>query len=387
MTQLSRDALLGWSKEVSTGIWLAPTNAIAFTKADFEDITTPIEDKSYRGNDTDIQGLYPGVQEVTWDIEVLGYPDLIGMFLRSIIGPDTITPGVTTTLSASTAAAATSITTALTIPTGSLVSIGTGATLEWFTSGVPTGPGPFTIPVSNTSNPNGLLYAHTASGPTTQVSTATVHTFKQSPSTAQPTYSLTVWDTVSWLGYSSGKCTDLALKIDPKAGVSVDAKLLTLPFSNQSTQSETFNQIQPFLGWQWTQTNAGGVSSRGQTLDLTLKRAGTSIHASNGSQAAREVFTAVINADGSYKAIYENTTDLALFQNYSQLPVTASLAKPVSFGGESLALTMTKSGFKTAKRDLSTDFAEMTFDISGIYNSTDGGAVSAVLTNWVTTAY
>lgn len=385
MTQLSRLATLGIAKEPTPDTYTAPTWAIPFTKADWEEVTAPIEDKSYRGNDTDLQGLYAGPQEVQWDIDVLGYPDLAGMFLRAMIGPDTVTAGVATTLSATTVAGATSITTAATIPSGSTVSIGSGATLEYFTSGAPTGSGPYTIPVSNASNPNGLLYGHTSA---VQVSTLTTHTFKQSPSSFPlPTYSFTVYDTVSTLSYSGAKITDLAVKIDPKAGVSLNPKFLTMPVATQSTTAETYTTVQPVLGWQWSMTDAGASSTRGLTLDLTLKRSGEAIHASNGVQAPREIFTAAIDADGSYKAIYENTTDLALFQNYSQLPLTAALSKPVAIGGESLALTMSRSGFKTSKRDLSQAYVQMTFDVSGVYNSTDGGAVSAVLMNWVTSTY
>lgn len=385
MTQLSRLATLGFAKEATPGTWLAPTWAIPFTKADFEDVTDPVEDKSYRGNDTDLQGLYAGTQQVTWDIELLGYPDILGMFLRAMIGPDTVTAGVTTTLSTTTATGATSISVPVSIPLGSTVSIGSAGTLEYFTSGTPSGSGPYTIPVSATSNPSGLAYGHTSA---VQVSTLTTHTFKQSPTSFPlPTYSFTMFDTVETLGYSYGKITDLALKIDPKAGVSLDGKFLTQTASAQSVTAETYNTVQPMLGWQWAQTNAGGSSTRGLTLDLAVKRPGEAIHASTGTQGPREIFTGVLDADGSYKAIYENTTDLGLFLNYQQLPLTALLTKPAPIGGESIAFTMSKSGWKTAKRDLSPTYSQISFDISGVYNSTDGGAMSAVLQNWVSTQY
>jgi hypothetical protein len=388
MTQLSRLATLGIASEGgSPGTYVAPTFAIPFLKADFEDATTPLEDKSYRGNDTDLQGLYAGVKEATWDIDVLGYPDLLGVFLRSIIGPDTVTAGVATTLSATTAVGATSITTAATIPVGSTVSIGTAGTLEYFTSGTPTGSGPYTIPVTSPSG--GLLFAHTSG---VQVSTPTTHTFKQSSSAFPlPTYSLTVYDTLSTLGYSYAKLTDFDFKIDPKASISLNAKLLSMPGVSQTTATENYTTVQPVLGWQWAQTNAGASSTRGLSLDLQLKRAGEAIHASNGVQAPREIFTGVITSDGTYKAIFENASgtnvDLNLFANYTQQAATATLTKPVAVGGESIAITMSKSGWKTAKRDLSQAYSQIDFSLSGIFNTTDGGAVSAVLTNWVSAQY
>ena len=384
MTQLSRLATLGIGSEGgSPGTYAAPTYAIPFTKADFEDTTAPLEDKSYRGNDTDLQGLYPGVKDATWDIDVLGYPDLLGVWLRAIIGPDTVTAGVTTTLSATTVAGATSITTAATIPTGSTVSIGTGATLEYFTSGAPTGTGPYTIPV--TTPVGGLLYGHTSA---VQVSTLTTHTFKQSTSSFPlPTYSLTVFDTLTTLGYSYGKLTDFDFKIDPKGSISLNAKLMTMPGTSQSTASENFTTVQPLLGWQWTMSDAGASSTRGLSLDLSVKRGGEAIHASNGVQAPREIFTGVLSSDGTYKAIFENQTDLNLFANWSQLPAVATLTKPVASGGESVAFTMSKSGWKTGKRDLSQAYSQIDYSLSGVFNTTDGGAVSATLSNWVTAQY
>lgn len=44
-------------------------------------------------------------------------------------------------------------------------------------------------------------------------------------------------------------------------------------------------------------TNAGGSSTRGLSYDLTLKRDVDAIHASNGTQQPREVFSGVLDAD------------------------------------------------------------------------------------------
>jgi hypothetical protein len=383
VTQLSRLAQLGIAKEPTPDTYTTPTFAIAFSKADFEDATTPINDTSTRGNDTDLQGMYAGVQDATWDITAMAYPDITGIFLRSIIGPDTVTAGVTTTLSTTTVAGATTISVPATIPAGTIVSIGTGATLEYFTSGAPTGTGPYTIPVATPTT--GLLYAHTSG---VQVSTLTTHTFKQSPSQLPlPSYSLTVYDTTQTLGYAGAKITDFDLKIDPKAGIDIETKWLCMPGAPQSAAVETYNQVQPLLGWQWSMTNAGAPSTRGLTLDFSVKRAGEAIHSSDGVQAPREIFTGVLQSDGTYKAIFENQTDIALVENYTQMPVVAAVAKPASIGGESLTITMSKSAWHTSKRDLSQAYSQIAYDLSGLFNTADGGAISAVLTNWVTAAY
>ena len=61
--------------------------------------------------------------------------------------------------------------------------------------------------------------------------------------------------------------------------------------------------------------------------------------------------------------------------------------QPVVRGGQSLALTSSKSAWTKGKRELSQPYAQADFSISGVANTVDGGAVQATLLNWQTTAY
>ena len=382
MTQLSRTATLGIGKEGSTpGVYVPPVWAVPFEKADFEDAFDEIKDTSYRGNDTTLQGMYQGPGQATWDIDTWAYPDLTGVWLRGIIGPDTVTAGVSTQVATGgSSQGANNIPSVATIPTGSTIQIGTGATQEWAITGVATGSGPYTIPI--TTPATGLLYAHLA---TEAILSQSTHTFKQSPTTPHATWSLTVYDTLQTLEYTSAVVSDLEIKIDPKGALAFNAKLTSFPFILGSTTAETYTQVQPLLGWQWAMTNGGASSTRGLTYDIAIKRAVEAIHASNGSQNPREIFGATLDSDGTYKAIFENQTDLGLYLNYTQQPATALLAAPLAKGGYSLALTMSQSGWYKGMRDLSQGYVQANFSLSGIYNSTDGGAISAVLktqTRW-----
>lgn len=385
MTQLSKLATLGLGKETTPNTYIVPSMGIPFTKADFEDPIAPLRDESVRGNDTVVQGIYPGPQHATWSIDCLAYPDLLGHFLCGTIGPDTVTAGVSTTLSSASTAGATSISVAATIPLNSIIKIDTGANLEYAKVTAVSGSGPYTLTVTTSSSgPVGLTYAHNSS---VAVVSQTTHTFKQSPSTAIPTYSFTVYDTTQTLGYVGAKMTDLQIKIDPNAAVSLTVNALAFPGTTQSLASETYSPYVPGLGWTWTQTQLGTATTRGKTLDLTIKRAGEAINSSDGTQGPREIFVGALECDGTYKAIFENQTDMNTFLNYTQGAVVATVSSPISMGGQSLALTMSKSGWTTGKRDLSQPYVQADFSISGIYNTTDGGAVSAVLSNFQTAAY
>lgn len=388
MTALSRLAHLGMAKESTIGTYLAPTVFVPFTKADYEDVYTEIKDESIRANDSVLQGMYQGPAEADWGIDLMAYPDVVGHFLRGVIGPDTVTAGVSTTVQANSIVGATTLSSTASIPALSYINIGTGATQEYAYVTAVSGVGPYNLTVTTVVGQSvGLAKAHTAADP---LVSQTAHTFKQSPTAAKATYSLTVYDTSTGtptLGYVGAAFSDVNLKIDPKGAVSLTTKLKAIPGVSQSTPTPTYTALPPVLGWQWVMTNAGGASTRGLTLDLNIKRTVEAIHSSNGLQAPREIFQGALDVSGTYKAIFENLTDLNLFTNYTQTPATATLLQPAVFGGASLAVTLSQSGWFKGKRDVSSAFVQANFSLAGIYNATDAGSVSAVLKNFTTTQY
>jgi hypothetical protein len=385
MTVLARGSILAMAREVTPGTYLAPTFTVPFTAASYNTNYAPLRDESVRNNDSVLQGVYQGPGDSSWDMTFHAYPDILGNFLR-MIGTDTVTPGVSTTLSANTLAGATSISVALSIPAGSTIKLAdSGNTnVEYAITGTPSGSGPFTIPIVTPAT--GLQFAHTS--PTCTVVSQTTHTFAQNvPATRPPAYSISIFDMVDYRGFAGSRMSELALKIDPKATITAQAKFTGYPEASVSSFTYAGTTIQPELGWGWAMTNAGGSSDRGLTLDLTLKRAVEAIHSSNGLQTPREVFPGALELDGSYKALYENTTDMNLYLNNTQSPTVALITKALPFGGESLQITMSQSGWLKGTRSLSGTYVEATFDLAAIQNATDVGIAKAVLKNFVTAAY
>jgi hypothetical protein len=379
VTQLSRLAHLGIAKETVAGTYVVPTAFIPFTKADWEDVIASLRDESVRANDTVLQGMYQGPTHATWSLDVSAYPDLIGHFLRGIIGPDTVTAGVSTTLSANSLVAATSLSTAASIAANTVIRIGTGPSLEYAKVTAVSGSGPYTLTVA------ALALPHTSGDAVVAQST---HSFAQSTNPAtKATYSMTVYDTVGTTGYAGAAMSDLQIKIDPKGIVTISPKWTCMPGVPQSLAVPSFVDVDPMLGWQWGMNNAGASSTRGLSYDLTVKRAVDPIASSDGNQGPREIFQGALEADASYKAIFESTVDLDLYLANTQSPAIATLTQPVSRGGALLTLTMSKSGWSKGKRDLGSDYVQADFSVSGIWNSTDGGAVAATLKNFQSTAY
>ena len=81
-------------------------------------------------------------------------------------------PVVFTTLSSSSTVGATSISTAVSITSGSIIKIGTGGAIEYATTGIPSGAGPYTIPVTGSGSAGGLVNVHYAGDPVSQAATA-----------------------------------------------------------------------------------------------------------------------------------------------------------------------------------------------------------------------
>jgi hypothetical protein len=388
MTSLSRLATLMLAKEVTQGTFLTPTDSIPFTKASYEDVTDALRDESVRGNDVVLQGLYPGVQNSTFDIETHAYPDITGHWLRAIIGPDTVTAGVSTTLSSSSSIGATSLSTAASIATNTIIQIDTGNNLEYAKVTAVSGSGPYVLTVTTTSTGStGLALAHT-SGATVVAQSRHVFAQNRTFSTVWPTYSFLVAEGPDVRGFPGQVCAELQLKIDPKGTLTCNPKFIGWPGATQPVGTYAASAVQPLLGWEWNMTNAGGSSTRGLTYDITLKRATEPIWTSDGVQSPREVFAGALECDGAYKAIYENQTDTGLFYNYTQgQATTATIVQPISTGGAQLAIQMSKPGWHKAQVDLGQTYIQASFDISGIGNTTDAGVTQITLWNFRATTY
>jgi hypothetical protein len=389
VTLLAKLGYVGIAKEGTQGVYATPTFYLPCTKIDAEDVFVELRDESYRNNDTLLQGVYQGAGDSMFTLDMLAYPDALPYLLRAVVGPDTVSAGVSTTLTTNCAVGGglggSPLSFTANPGSNAIIKLADsgGTNLEYIQIGTVSGSGPYTANVTTPST--GTQFAHTAAGGSA-ISQST-HTFKQNPTAAQTSWSLTKYDVFESRGFPGCKLSELSIKIDPKAAVTASAKFTGWLSAVQSNPTPTFSTVTPGLGWQWTMTNAGGSSTRGLTYDVMVKRPIEAIHSSDGVQNPREVFLGVLEADGTYKAIYESDADLNLYLQYLQQPATATITQPVTAGGSVLTFTTSKSGWYKGKVDLSTVYVSADFSLSGIYNTTDNGAFSATVTNYVSTAY
>lgn len=386
MTLLSRLQYLGLTKETTPNTYAPAQRYVPVTGPKPEDVIEPLRDESIRGNDTVLQGIYGGASHSTFDYTIPHlYTDVIGDHLRAILGPDTVTAGVSTTLSGGTIVGATSISVAATIPVGSTIQIDTGTKTEYAITGTPSGAGPYTIPLTSTGTGTALAQAHSTG---VAVVAATKHTFAQDQrANPIPTYSLTQYNKIETRGYAGCVLSDLDLKIDPKAAVSADAKWTGMPSAMESTVAPTFSSAQPVLGWQWALTLAGIASTRATSGEYSLKRAVEPINSSDGTQGPREIFAGALELDYKMKAIFENDIDFSQFQGYTSVPVVSTLTQALAFGGSVLTITSDNQKYIKFVPDFSTAYLSADIDSSASFNSTDNGLLAVTLTNFNSTAY
>lgn len=154
---------VGIANETTQGTPVAMTATVLVDEVKPKDNPTFLDDKSWRGSmATEAFAKIAGVKTAELELGGPAYGDGLGYFLRNILGDKAVTGTSTgsggTTLSAPAAVGASSISTVASIPNNTIVQIGSGATAEVFTTGTPSGAGPYTIPLSSPAG--GLGFAH-----------------------------------------------------------------------------------------------------------------------------------------------------------------------------------------------------------------------------------
>ncbi|MGE7437944.1 hypothetical protein [Kitasatospora sp. NPDC001175] len=247
-----------------------------------------LEDKSWRGSmGTDAFAEIQGVKAASFDLGGPVYGDGLPFFLRNILGDLAVTGTPTgsgaTTLSSSAAAGATSIPTAASIPNGTLIQIGTGATAEVVTTGTPSGAGPYTIPISTPTS--GLVYAHASAQAVTPVTGPYTYAWSLLNSGSGQPISHTL---IHYLGPTAtsgarqypGSClSELGLKFNAESELlSWSGKATSFPsVPAGSTPTANPTGVLPVASWR-AQVGIGGPASGGTLVntvtdgEITIKR-------------------------------------------------------------------------------------------------------------------
>lgn len=260
------------------------------------------DDKAWRGSmATDAFNVIAGPKKADVSFGGPVFVDGLGFWLRNIMGDMAVTGTPTgsgaTTLSGVVVAGATSIPTTASIPNGTLVQIGSGATAFVVTTGTPTGSGPYTIPI--TAPASGLPYGYASATAVTPVTGPYQYAFSllntvNSP--AQPgsntlTHYLGPTANSGARQYPGACLSQLSLIIKPENALfALTGQATSFPsVTLGSTPTANGTSIKPIASWQTT-VGIGGPASGGTLVPWTgdaqidLKRALGVYNTADGSQ-------------------------------------------------------------------------------------------------------
>jgi hypothetical protein len=371
--------------------------AMTFTQLldSFKPKDTPVfeDDKAWRGSmGTDAFNVIAGTKKASISLGGPVFVDGMGFWLRNILG-DLATAGTptgtgATTLSTGASAGATSISTVATIPAGTLVQIGTGATAQVVTTGTPTGSGPFVIPISAPTT--GLAFTQTSGATVTPVTGPYQYAFSllntlNAP--AQPvSHTLTHYlgpTAASGARQYPGAClSTLSFAVKPENALftyTADATTYpSVPLGSTPTPNAT--TIKPIAAWQ-TLVGIGGPASGGTLVNTTgdaqfdIKRELGVYYTAQGLQVPYVIQRGGLTVSGKidFPAVPDESALLYMLNN-----TQPSLQYIISNGGSgtsllALQIDMAVAAFESSEPDTSKTAVGYSTSFKGVFNTVNAG--------------
>lgn len=355
------------------------------------DKPTFLKDQAWRGSmGTDAFNQIAGVKHAELDLGGPVFADGIGFFLRNILGDlavvGTSTGSGGTTLSTSAAAGASSISTAASIPAATVVQIGSGATAEVFTTGTPSGSGPYTIPLTTPSG--GLVFAHASAqavqpvtGPYTYA-WSLLNSGGGQPISHTLTHYLGPTTTVGARAYPGFCMNGLDLKFNAESELLTWAgKGVSWPsVPAASTPTANGTAIKPVASWQTT-VGIGGPASGGTLVstvtdgEINLEREAVPIYTATGVQTPYIIQRGGFKASGklNFSAVSDESALLYMLNNSQpQLQIITSNG----LSGTNLLtvqVDMQVAAFTTSEPDTGKTAVGYQTGFEAVFNTTNAG--------------
>ncbi|MER8030742.1 phage tail tube protein [Streptomyces bauhiniae] len=381
---------VGVANEVTQGTPVGMTATMLIDSFKPKDQPKFLEDKAWRGAmGSDSFGQIPGVATAEWDMGGPVFLDGLGYLLRNIMGDLAVTGTSTgtggTTLAASAAAGASSISTAATIPAGTVIQIGSGAIAEVFTTGTPSGSGPYTIPLSNPAG--GLVYAHASAqavqpvtGPYTYawsllnsgsgqpISHTFTHLLGPTAGSGARQYPGSV---VSELGFKWNAESDL-FTFDAKATSWPSVILGSSPISAPST-------VAPMASWRMA-VGIGGPAAGGTLIptvtdgEINLKREINPYYTGNGVQTPYVIQRAGLTVEGKLNFVAASEAPLLYMLNNLQPQLQLVCSNGLSgLNYGAVQMDFAQAAFTEAEPDGSKTAVEYSNSFKAVMNTTNAG--------------
>jgi hypothetical protein len=356
-----------------------------------------LEDKSWRGWMGEDQDFIPGPYTTTFDWDGNAYPDIIGFPIVGVLGDVSYSGSAvapTGALAAASVVGATAVSSSVSIPSGTLIQIDAGLLSEVVTTtGAPTGTGPYNIPVP------ALKYAH--AGPTpgpaaaiTAINTAgpftTLASVLNTGTGQPPSYAITDAYGPATRQYPGIVFTEFGLKASAAGLLTYSAKCLGLPETTTSSPTASYSAERAIAAYSGAVTLGGTSTNIVEDMELTVKRDAEGIQAVDGLQAPRQIWGAMVSADGKMTITVEDEAQYLNFINNSQPSLDLNYAFGSGVNARQVKFHMTKAAYTAVAIARGKKWVQLDVTFKGRFNTTDvgpsGGAspIAVTLQNAIT---
>ncbi|MFJ5217168.1 hypothetical protein ACIP98_20900 [Streptomyces sp. NPDC088354] len=381
---------VGIATEVSQGTAVNMAATLLLDSFKPKDSPKFLEDKAWRGAmATDSFAQIPGTQISELDLGGPVFLDGLGYMLRNIMGDLAVTGTSTgtggTTLSATGTPGASSISTAATIPSGTVIQIGTGATAEVFTTGTPSGSGPYTIPLASPTG--GLAYQHASAQAVQPVTGPYTYAWSllNSGSGQPPSHTLTHMlgpTAVSGARQYPGACfSELGFKWNAESDLfTFDAKATAFPsLALGSAPVSNPGSVAPIASWRMA-VGIGGPAAGGTLIptvtdgEISIKRELNPYFTGNGIQAPYIIQRAGLTVEGKLNFVAASESPYLYMINNTQpqlqLAISNGLAGNAAGG---VTFDFAQAAFTESEPDGSKTAVEYGNTFKAVLNTTNAG--------------
>lgn len=348
-----------------------------------------LRDEGLRGSPFGPYGMVAGVRNDMYDLKGNVFADTFPVLLRGALGSsDTTTAAIAaTTLAASCAANATTISTTATCPVGSAIIIDTvgGALMESHVVTNVTGAGPFTVTLDQPTR-----FAHANGAAVAGLTAHKIGLQNDQVGSQPPGISIQDFDGNAAFQLLAGQLDELEVTIGAEEAFAFTAKFLAQPFTSLAAPGTAFSNEVFIPAWSGQTTLNATSSVVVEKGKFTIKR-GTQAIFTQGQQGPHALFAGPCTVEGDLAFVVESgdttlTTGLAT----GTIPIVFNLTDPLT--GHFVKIQMSAVQLVDPKRTRGKIFTEVETNFTAEGNTTDavtGGysGIMCVVGNAQTTAY
>ncbi len=365
------------------GIAKETTKRTAQAAVDFLPVKTmtPLDHQVYlpdtgmRGSQVMNYGQIAGVTWAEYDFAGDVFPDTFGYPLAGVLGDVTTTAGTAAgasgTLAAASVVGATTVSSSVSYPAGTLVQIDVGALAEVVTTNAaPVGTGPFTIGVP------ALVRAHASGVAIAAVGTANTHAIavRNTGDGQPPSYTFSDYNAMTTRQFAGAQFSDVGILFTAEGMLNYTAKAKALASVPGAQPPKSYTSVPPLAVWRGAITVAGAADLTILDGTCDIKRNIDAIHTIDGTAPVYNLWAGAVAVSGKLAVIAETEAHLLNYLNNLQPSLDISFQQGVGAQQNGLQLHMSKAAYLTGQINRGKDYIQVDVTYEAVANTSDVGA-------------